>query len=364
MKKLILKTLLFLSPFILFIGLDLFILPEDFFHYRQLETLYVIKMSDKLPGPYYPNRIITRSVEGALGYRTPFAVKETVTWITDRYGYRTKDRDLNHYDIVIVGESDIYAEKTDQENLLSVVLENELHASVYPLAPSSDELKNKFLSLKRFHDNPPKLVILARNERYITSLKDFLNLRPPQNNQYIDLPLINNNLLLQYYLLLDRFHKSNMLNYIKSRSRELTGTRPMYPHVNDELFFDGKSILERIETVDINYVHDIALTLKKYKESLNSLGIEFIFLPIPIKENILFAKLGIPTQPQFLRKLITELNSMGVTTIDTQKIFEESTKQSSAVFHKDDNHWNATGIKVVSRDLIEKIRKGKMLSRF
>ena len=135
MRKFLFKFTLFLFPFFLAICLELFILPIDFFTIRVWESLVVKKFKNILPGPFYPNMETTKIEEGDLAAHTRFAIKKKVRWMTDRYGYRKQDTDLQKHKMVIIGESNIAGSSLTQEEILSEVLEDQLKVSVYPYAP-------------------------------------------------------------------------------------------------------------------------------------------------------------------------------------------------------------------------------------
>jgi len=80
-------------------------------------------------------------------------------------------------------------------------------------------------------------------------------------------------------------------------------------------------------------------------------------MPIPNKENIYHEYLG-TKKPIFLENLISKLNELGVEVVDTQKAFDQVTaKTSSSLYHRDDTHWNAKGVKVAADLLADLIRK-------
>src|SRR4030067_1834623 len=163
MRKLLAKFTLFLLPFVLAIGIELFVLPIDFFTFRVWEAIVVMKHRNRFSGHFYPNIEITKIEEGDLAPHTRFVIKKKVRWMTDRYGYRKRDTDLKKHKIVIIGESNIAGSSLTQEEILSEVLEGQLKVSVYPYAPVGGI--NSFLKDDRFIENSPDIVIFARIER-------------------------------------------------------------------------------------------------------------------------------------------------------------------------------------------------------
>ena len=90
-RKFILRFTLFLSPFLLFVGIEVFLLPVDRFTFRVWEALVVRKFELLLPGPFYPNMRVSKEEEGDLAHHTKFAQKRRVDWVTDTHGYRHKE---------------------------------------------------------------------------------------------------------------------------------------------------------------------------------------------------------------------------------------------------------------------------------
>ena len=161
MRKFLFKSNLFLLPFFLALCLELFILPIDFFTFKVWEAIVVWKYRTFFAGHFYPNMEIAKIEEGNLAPHTRFAIKKKVRWMTDRYGYRKQNTDLQKHKIVIIGESNIAGSSLTQEEILSEVLEVQLKVSVYPYAPVGGI--NSFLRNKRFVENSPDIVIFAKN---------------------------------------------------------------------------------------------------------------------------------------------------------------------------------------------------------
>src|SRR4030042_2635750 len=179
MRRFIVKLILFLSPFFLVLLIELFVLPLDYFTFRVWEAVVVRKFKNILPGPFYPNREITKMEEGDLGHHFRFALRRRVKWGTDCYGFRKKNMDVRRHPVVIVGESNIAGSSLTQEEILSEVLEKRLNVSVYPYAPVGGI--NSFLKDKRFIENFPDILIFTRVER---ELLDLPILKPPKDRKW------------------------------------------------------------------------------------------------------------------------------------------------------------------------------------
>jgi alginate O-acetyltransferase complex protein AlgJ len=349
MRKLLFKSSLFLLPFFLALCLELFILPIDFFTFRAWEAIWVSKSRKILPGPFYPNREITKIEEGDLAAHTRFAIKKKVKWMTDRYGYRKKNTDLQKHKIVIIGESNIAGSSLTQEEILSEVLEDRLKVSVYPYAPVGGI--NSFLKDERFMENSPDIVIFGRIERELLNLPSLKPIKGNKLSSKIKQQIQRNRMIQSLAIQLDRASKMIMLHYFRASLRrsistpEHFGSGPFSSQYGPIFFIQGR---RANEDVSEEKLHKSIQIIRSYNDAVKSRGIRFIFLPIPNKENIFYESLQTP-RPVFLETLIAELKKHGVETIDTQKAFEEAFQKNQVLlYHTDDTHWNANGVKLTA----------------
>jgi len=320
MKKILCKLIIFILPFLVGISIELFILPIDYFTFRVWEAIIVKKFNNILPGPFYPNVRIQKIEEGDLAHHTKFAIKKTVVWYTDRYGYRKIDLDNEYYPIVIVGDSNIAGSGLNQEDILSEVLERKLNMKVYPFAP---EGIGKLIKNERFKEKSPKIVVFGAVEREIPYLSP-LKTKIYKSGSYIKekiRSLRENRFLENISIYLDRFYKANMLNFLRASLRRIFNitkdSNPQYidPDFGPIFFLQGPAANQDVKDEILKKALN---TIKTYNEALKTRGIRFIFLPIPEKENI-FYKLLNTKRPVFLEKLIAELKREGIEVIDTQK---------------------------------------------
>jgi alginate O-acetyltransferase complex protein AlgJ len=359
MKTFVFKSTLFLLPFILALLIELFILPVDFFTFRVWEALLAKEYRNFFPGHFYPNMKISKIEEGDLAAHTRFAVKKKVRWVTDRYGYRKQNTKVQKHKVVIVGESNIAGSSLTQEELLSEVLEDRLKVSVYPYAPV-DGIRS-FLKDERFIKNSPDVVIFARIER---ELLDLDSLKPIKRGKWfprLKRPVQENGVIQSLVILLDRISKMAMLHYFQAGLRRSVSTpnSPVSNSISSQygpiFFIQGRSANDNIAKEKLDRAIQV---ISSYNEALRRRGIRFIFLPIPNKENIFYKNLETP-RPVFLERLISELKSHGIETVDTQKAFEETfQKNQILLYHTDDTHWNGNGVRLTA-DLLAKAIEGK-----
>jgi len=359
MKKFLLKALLFSGPFLLMIGVELFVLPIDFFTFRVWEALLVRKMSSIFSGHFYPRMEVTKlEISGDLARHTQFAIPKTVKWVTDRYGFRKEDSEGRKPQVVIIGESNIAGIGLTQEETLSEVLEEQLNVPVYPYAPVASI--NPFLKDLRFKKDPPRVVIVSYIEREIPYLS-FPKLSESRErfrerfrsfyewrDRFTQIGWVQS-----LGVMVDRLYKMNMLNSARANVRG--GTRIDYYHAPSKfgpmLFIQGEAANQEVPDEQFRKAVE---TLEAYDQILRKRNIRFIFLPIPNKENIYHEFLPNPRRPVFLGQLIQELKKRKVETVDTQTAFEDEYRRNSTLlFFLDVSHWNPRGVRLAA-DLVVK----------
>lgn len=360
MKRFFLRLLLFSSPFLLLIGIELFILPIDFFTFRGWEAIMVKEFHSILSGQFYPHIDMTKIEKGGdLDPHAPSAVPKRVKWITDHYGFRKKDIEGLKPEVVVIGDSNIIGAGLSQEEMFSEILEDRLKVPVYPYASMGI---NTFLKDLRFRKDPPRIVIVSSIEMFI------LNLRFPKEFK-------KRKMFLAFYewrnhvtqirwvqtagVLFDRLFKMNMLHFIRSRVGP-QAARKRYPFTSPFgpiYFLLGE---EANRPVSKDQLEKAVHTIEAYNQVLKKKGIRFIFLPIPNKENIYHDCLPDPRRPVFLEQLIQELKNRDIETVDTQKAFEdEYRKHSALLFFLHDTHWNARGVLLAAELTAQLIEKKK-----
>lgn len=344
-KKFIRNLLLFCSPIIILLVIELFILPIDFFTFRFYETLRVGVLTADLHGPFYPNTTLKKIEQGDLGAYSTYAVKRNITTHIDRYGFR-KQNENKYNDIVIIGDSYIWGSNLSQEEMLSEVLETKTGKTVYPLAPST---VNFYLTEKRFAEHPPKIIIVASVERFLDNLPA-IDEELTKKSVWFDESIWQKSLLLKNSLVItDRILDSRMYNCFKSKINN-SMSKKVYIAKGNILFIKGEAANNEVpEDKILRYVSVIS----GYNNYFRKHNIKFIFLPIPNKENIYYNLFSSRTKPNTLRRLIKELERRGVSVLDTQSAFENAyDKEHRVLYHTDDTHWNYQGVELTA-NLIE-----------
>jgi alginate O-acetyltransferase complex protein AlgJ len=368
MRRFLAKSTLFLLPIALAIGIELFILPIDFFTFRVWEALVIREFRNILPGEFYPNMEVTKIEEGDLAHHTKYTYKRKVNWYTDRYGYRKQNTNRKKHEVVIIGDSNIAGSGLTQEDILSEVLEKKLKVSVYPISPAS---LDTFLKERRFRKDPPDIVIISSVERFIFYLPP-VKVTPKKISTKLKTQIreigyklrnqISGNRFLQWLgVSLDRIYKANMLQYLRASLRRIgfshSDTIPsnaVSSKYGPVFFLQGASANKDVPKDQFDKAVQV---IKTYDEFLRSKGIRFIFLPIPEKENIYHESLH-TERPVFLEQLISTLKNLGIETVDTQTAFDDAFRKGVLLYHTNDTHWNENAVKIAA-DLIKEMIERK-----
>jgi hypothetical protein len=322
------------------------IFPIDYFNYRSWEALKFDKLSEDKP--FYTDMYLHKIEEGDLGYRTKYAIKKDVVWQTDEYGYRN-NLIRDKYDIVIIGDSNIAGSGLSQDQILSSVLIQKTNLSVYSYSSAGVSSNiNGFLSDKRFFENPPKIVIVGSIERRIADLPELEKKITIKNNFEI-------RSLTKIIEKMDSILKMSMFRYYYAIISEKISPRKII--VNEKtgmLFYNIGLENQKLNKINFNRSVD---NIKSYKKVLEERGIQFIFLPIPDKENIYAYDLperfkSFRNDSEFLMDFIKELKKNNITVIDTLNIFKN--QKEKGLFQLDDTHWNQNGVNITA-DLIKEV---------
>ncbi len=362
MKKFVLKVFLFSFPFLFLIGVELFLLPVDFFTFRIWEALLIRKIHSIFPGRFYPCMDMTkRETSGDLARHTNLGIPKTVRWVTDRYGFRKKDVEGMKPQVVILGDSNIAGIGLTQEQMLSEALEEQLGVSVYPYAPVASI--NPFLKDLRFRRDPPRVVIVSYIEREILNIPSLkLSQKRERFRSFYERrdKLTQIRWVQSVAVMLDRLFKMNMLNAM--RAKVGNGTPKNYYHhypskFGPMLFIQGEAANREVSDEPFRKAVE---TIEAYDQILKKRNIRFIFLPIPNKENIYHDFLPDSRRPVFLEQLILELKKRKIETVDTQKAFEDEYRKNSALlFFLDDSHWNPRGVRLAADLIVKTIQQGQ-----
>lgn len=333
MKKFIIKALVFCSP-IIALGFEAF-MPPSLFTFRPYEAL--LFNHSEIGMPFYPNQTLQMNSEGDLCYYTNNAVKKNEFWITDKIGYRN-NRFIEDPDVLLIGDSFLVGTSITQDstltNLLTLKFDNKL--KLYNLAQAT------FSDFKVLYENQifktPKLIIYSIGEN--------------------DLPgqiIINNNEKLHknttVSVWIDKATRLYSINYLTSRilNRKSSGVQS---EINNKMFFlKGKN-----QTSNLDSINNVIEVIETYKSFCDSLGINFLFLPLPNKETVYYDEVPLNKQPVYLSELDTGLKKRNISTINSLKVFNlYRQNNNSLVYHLDDTHWNSNGVNIIAEEIVQEI---------
>jgi alginate O-acetyltransferase complex protein AlgJ len=365
-KKFVRKSVLFSLPFILLALVEIFVLPLDFFTFRVWESVKVDTLKDMLPGYFYPRVNMIKTEQGDIAHHTVFAVEKTVEWHTDRFGYRNRD-EAKAPEVVIVGDSNTVGAGLTQSQVLSVVLGNRLKTWVYSFAPAS---LNTFLRDRSLVHDKPRVVVVATIEWDIPLLRPLKpELASPSEfeRRFMEFrSTVKESRPLQSIAVpIDRLFKANMLHYYRASMRRAVksilpqgaAVSPQKPGVPSIRFFLGDLAAQ---DVPADRFDSTLKVLRSYNDLLRKMGIRFIFLPIPNKENIYHDLIPSKKRSVFLSQLMKSLKEEGIETIDLLSAYDEVYRRKGPVLYPpDDSHWSAEGVRIAAGLLADAIESKK-----
>ena len=352
MKFFIYRIFSFISILLLTLSLEL-MFPVNKFTFRPWEAL---SFNNPILGhgrPFYPNTSLSMFSVGDLKHNTPHEIKRLEKWKTDKLGFRN-NKYIYSPEILFIGDSFIAGSGVSQDSTITNLLSDKLGNKflVYNMAPASF---NYFLSLRnRNLIGKPKIIIFSILERGLYNFQDHIDFNiVDKNNNFLtnlfDSIILSDN---YFFTVLDRLNRMYSLTYL---ARKLGISKNVYPRgiKNKNMFY--QSILENDPT-RIENISSIIESINGYKKYCDSVGIKFIFIPLPNKNTIYHKDYGYHKQPDFLLKLLKEADYHNLEFINVQQIFSAYTKlnPNNYLYQFDDTHWNSNGINLLVDSIIIK----------
>jgi len=362
MKTLAFKSMVFLGGILVFIT-ALACLPLDTFTFRNWESM--LWGTDLRPtiGKFYPNKTVRRVESGDLGHGSKYQeLKKNILWKTDRFGFRNDPEKSKDCRIVLVGDSNSVGTGTSQASILSEQLSDRLNAPVYnysPMGIDADFINN--LEAMRIR---PRMVIYETSGVGIPPF-DSTFLNPNRGIRQIvkerTRDFLNADSLMWFEIALDRFWKREPLRCLQSRIDSAFGVLAMPVIVGDDNMLFLKESLTG-EFLDNDIIQKNAETIAAISTSLKSLGIDFVFVPLPDKESIYRELLSRNIQGElknqdFFIKLKRELDQRGVKSVDLHSRFRADALAGKRLYFSDDKHWNTAGIEIASDLIVSEIAR-------
>lgn len=340
MRKFLKRALIFLVVPLIIIAICEIAVPVTFFVYRPWEAII---FSTPVPtnSPFYPNARMKMNSLGDLCHHTAHSILKKGNWIIDNLGYRN-DEFIEEADILIIGDSFVAGSSLSQENTItSQVKQRNGQLKVYNMAPGS---VSKFdMYLKKGIIKKPKLLIFSIVERNVPDKLVAYNANIKSRiKEMFEWRNVN--------IYIDKTFRLLSLNWLKARISNSTGSGIPGTEDSKMFFLNGKK--QQHETGDLEATAEIIISYKKYCDSL---GIHFLFLPMPDKETVYFENVPLSKQSNYLLELDTLLQLSNVPTINTLALYNEYKQlQPDLLYSLDDTHWNPTATELISKEIINK----------
>ena len=111
------------------------------------------------------------------------------------------------------------------------------------------------------------------------------------------------------------------------------------------LFFEGnKSVYKDEEKLKVATESAIKINRK-----CQSLGINFLFVPMPNKESLYWEMVPYTSQPNLLYRVDSALKKNNIVTLNALDVLSKAKSDTSMLYHYDDSHWNENGVKVIAK---------------
>ncbi len=298
---------------------------------------------------------------GDLGFNGKYSVEHETEWQTDSFGLRNRpEAAKDNYEVVVVGDSSFAGSALSQKDTIAEALERELDRTVYSFAPRT---MAGFLANDRFVDNPPKIVVVSRSERWITpaSLKPIDWKAPNSGIEMQARAWFGRNTSRDFQNWFDFSAKKSYLLVFETRN-SLGMNKPKIVDEKTGMLFYGVSsaINEPSHEERIKHAVDV---VREYKAAAERRGMRFVFVPIPDKETVYFdlipeTHMNLDTQPDFMSELVESLNEAGIEAIDLLSVYnEERSRSGELLYHMDDTHWNSHGVEVAARAIAKAVER-------
>jgi hypothetical protein len=349
MKKFIKKIFLFLFIPVIITATIEELLPVTFFTHRPWEAL---EFHTSIPhnSKFYPNTTASMDAQGDLCYNTDKAVLRRESWITDKLGYRN-DSFIQQPDILFIGDSFIAGCSLNQNETITNRVRYKLNdkTKVYNMAPCTFSEFDKYI--KEGLIKKPRIIIFSIVER---DLPDPLILYTENKRNKLTDIIKQSFETGNVNVFLDRAFRFFSIEWVKSKINGSKGLGIPAKGNHNMYFLNGPNDLKKYSDSD---AHTSAKTIITYKKYCDSLGIDFIFMPMPDKETVYPEQVPFNKQPNYLFELDSLLNQANIATINTLKIYNHYRESNSQLlYHLDDTHWNSNATDLISNEIINKIK--------
>ena len=356
MKQLVKKIFIFSIPILVWFFIE-GLLPSNTFTMHPWESL-LFHSRFAMGDFYHPNEEIEMESVGELCFRTPYARTHYEKWKTDINGFRN-DSYVADPDILIIGDSFAVGDRLTQDSTITNLLKSDLQnkLKVYNIAPNEFSKLDYFLKYKLI--NKPKLVIYMKSERYIpkTLVKHPVPYSPNSLKSRLKAELKNNSVFNKLRVFLDKTFRMYSKNWVQARLSAQKGDGIPGKPGSNMFFWNIASAADDPNVVrSPSDFEKSAQRIITYKEYCDSLGIEFLFVPMPNKATVYFENVPYEKQPDYISNLVLLLNENNVKTYNTLHLFNQYREShTKLLYHLDDTHWNSNGVQLVSKEIAKTI---------
>ncbi|WP_186755619.1 alginate O-acetyltransferase AlgX-related protein [Echinicola salinicaeni] len=334
MKIFFKKIGLFMLPILLFVTVDVFVLPHTFWTYRFWEGISYHK-DLLIYGKFYQNQSLEMWERGDLSDGVDSAIYSMNRWVTDEYGFRN-DTFIKTPDVILLGDSFVVGTGLDQSQILSSQLSSLFmdELNVYNMAPAP--LRTFDIMLKKgLIEKPDFLVYEFVEEMFPEPFVPYTS----EKYDHIKVPVstwINRSKLNLAWDKLSRMHWAYYL------MNQLLNKKIKYERLGDVYFYKGSNYQPSNRRGRMYILNSI----KGYQDYCVQNGIELIVMPLPLKETIYFEGLGRPELLHNLKTIHAGLDCLGINNVN---VFEEMLVRGEEYYLKQDTHWNEKGVGLAAR---------------
>jgi hypothetical protein len=343
--------LILIVPVIFLMGLEI-VLPVTLFTHRHFEAISFSTLVPHNSGSF-PNIRSKMNAVGDLCHHSKFAVIKKEVWNTDKLGFRNNDF-IADPDVLIIGDSFIMGSGLSQDETITNQVQSKIgnKVKIYNLATCT------FFDFKNYYAvnifKKPKVLIFSNCERVVPEKLNSIKKRSVLKSALTYYFEIGN---LNEYI--DRALRFFSIKWVKARINNATGNG--IPAVDNSNMFFLNGIHSNHNKGDLYATSTAVISYKKYCDSL---GIDFLYLPMPNKESVYFERVPFAKQPEYLFLLDSILQTAHVATINSLNIYNEYRKTSNELlYHLDDTHWNPKAVTLISNQILLYLKNRTVLKQ-
>jgi hypothetical protein len=151
---------------------------------------------------------------------------------------------------------------------------------------------------------------------------------------------------------MDRFQKRNWYHWTSSKIDRAIQAKKLVVHGN-EVFMFGDTIHKPTPPAELDRLTRVVIS---YRDTLQKMGVAFVFVPTPNEENIYYRLLHSRQKPVLLIELIERLRAAGVPVVDLQTPFDSAYAAGVRLYPRDDNHWNPQAVRIAAAEVQQVIQ--------